>query len=392
MLTKRSIDYKLPVLYSFYIVLCAVMAFHFRDGTNEGASDFYWHHIWVNDILVDGFGLYNLNLYHNAIALMVLLTGRSITLASGILLFSMKVFFIATIHYYVNRNLEKRSRWVWFVVAVTALAGSIPNIFDSGANLMYHYGFGLNVWHNATTYTVMPFVIITFFMFLESINLSTSSFDESNGKKRFYLSCLLLAVFLVLSVLGKPSWFPPFAVAALIFLFFYWASDKFSFSRFKDCIVLGLSFIPAGLLAIFISNNTLHSTDLIFGITSYIRPIPVILNLFFPLLVLFLRFKTIKTNRLLQMGWLTYIISLLNGVFIIEAGIESHGNMTWAILYSMVVLLMVSLIEFTRYIKENEKNPKARPIIYAGLTIAYVHMISGVFYAYHIIGGGNFLF
>jgi len=369
------------------------MVFYFRDGSNWGAHDFYMHNKWANDILIEGVGLHNLNLYQYAIALMVLLTGTSIELAAGILVFAMKMFFIATIHFYAVRNLEKQSDWVWFVVAVTALAGSIPNIFDPGANFMYFYGFGFNVWHNPTTYAVMPFVVITFFLFLESINKSASSFDESKGKKRFYLSCLLLAVFLVLSVFGKPSWFPPFAVAALIFLFIYWVSDKFSFSRFKDCMVVGLSFIPAGLLAIHMSIVDIYNVELSFGITNIIRPVPIILNLVFPLLVLALRFKTLRANRLLQMGWLTYIAALLNGVFIIPAEeLIVAGDMTWAILYSSVVLLMVSLIEFSRYIQENMKNTKKRYIIYTGLAFACVYAVGGIFYALHIFGGGLYWF
>jgi hypothetical protein len=365
------------------------MAQYFKEGSVPGGLDFYNSNLRVNEVLVEGFTSYYVTLYHNAIAIMVLLTGRSIEGFAGLLVFSMKMLLIMAIHYYARKKLGKQSNWVWFVVAVTALAGSIPNIFGTSGYLFYNYGAGFNIWHNPTTYTVMPFVIITLFMFLESINYSVSSLEGLCRRKNFYLSCVLLSIMLILSVLGKPSWFPPFAVAVIVYLFIYWASDKFSLKRFKDSVVIGISFIPAGSLLIFTSTiiNTTYSPELVFGITRYIRPIPIILNLTLPLIVLVLRFRTIKTNRLLQMGWLTYIAALLNGLFIIEVELEGAGNMAWAMLYSSVVLLMVSLIEFVKYIQENHENVKARYIIYIGLTIACIHISSGVFHALLVLGG-----
>jgi len=395
----REYELATPLFYGFWVVLNAMMAFRIR-GLGTGMADFANHNVWSEQILNTGFDLSNL--YHNGVAFFMSVFGMRSNFAGALLVFIMQMIFITAIHYWTWRLLKDyvQPKWILFAVAVPALAGSLPNFF--GPHFMYHFAFGINVWHNPTSFTVMPFVILSFFLFCQILILSGVEKPQrirtylSIRLDSYYVNCFILAVLLFLSVYGKVSWLPLFAMAALIFLFVWWASSKFSIERLKYCAIVGLCFIPAGILTLWVSNNTIYSTEFALGITSTIRPFSIILNLVFPIFVACLCYKKLKVNKFYQIAWMTYISALLQAVFIIEGGgRESHGNMTWWVLYALTILIMVSLMEFIKYLYESHSSAESKRlkwVVPVGLSLAAVHLFSGVYYALHIYFGGTFWF
>ncbi|MCL2015664.1 MAG: hypothetical protein FWG68_05395, partial [Defluviitaleaceae bacterium] len=214
---------------------------------------------------------------------------------------------------------------------------------------------------------------------------------------QFYALCVLLAVFLFLSVYGKASWMPAFSMAALIFLFMWWAKSRFSVKRMLNCICVGIAFIPAGLWMFYISTNTVYATsELAFQLTQFMRPFHVALNLIFPVAVLIICRRRLKDNLFLSVAWLAYLSALVQGIFIVEPAREGSGNLMWAILYATVVLFLVSLMEFFKFCYKHRKGGFFRwekRLVYVTLVLAAVHFFSGIWYATDIyFGRGWFWF
>ena len=399
MQTPAKLDFSIPVFYAFYIVLNAMMAFLIMNSEVGGvAYDFLPHNAWAMNIVENGFDLSNL--YHNGVAFLVIL-GICVNRAAGILVFIMQMLFVVAIHYVVWKLLKDYvdGKWIIFVVAVVALAGSIPNLL--GPNMMYHFAFGINVWHNPTTFTVMPFAILSFFFFCRTLAMS----DIEKPKRTrnilgvkcddYLVSALFLSLTLLLSVYGKVSWLPPFAVAALIFLFCWWLKSKFNLNRLKDCFFIGCCFIPAGVLALWITTNTVYAEGYFsIQLAWFIRP-TIVLNLLFPLLVLCVRYNEIRNNRFYQVAWLTYVAALLQSLFIVQHPLVYAGNITWGVLYSLTVLLLISSIEFVKYIHQSKIEhgmTKYKLISYIGLSLMGIHLFSGIYYALHVYTFNQFWF
>lgn len=393
----NSLSLKIPLFYGFWFVFNAIMAHRVTIG-NE-LRDFRGHNTWATAILDNGFDLSNL--YHNGVAFIAQFLEIDIPIAASIFVLLMQMLLIIPIHYWAKHHLGEAlsEKWLIFVVAIASLAGSIPNLL--GPNLMYYFAFGIRVWHNPTSFSVMPFVMMSFFLFCRVLEQANMSKTERQGVIKgfkfdwYYVNLIVLTILIFLSVYGKVSWLPPFAMAALLYLFGWWAVAKFSLKRMIDCILIGLTFVPAGLLALWISSDSVYArSEFVFQLTSHIRLFPVLLNLSFPLFALYFSWKQLKSSRIYQMAWLAYGSALLQGVFIIEVGREHHGNLTWAILYSLNVLLMVSLIEFIKFVVEcypnSRKGMKWHTVVaYVGLTLAVLYMFGGLAYALHLYNAGG---
>jgi len=395
----REWDLSYPLFYGFWIVLNLMMAFRIRE-LGTGMWDFVSHNRVGVEILDNGFDLSNL--YHNGVAFIMMIFGVESNYAGAIVVFIMRMAFIASIHYFASRLLRDyvQPKWILFTIAVSSLAASIPNLF--GRRIMYYHGHGINVWHNPTTFTVMPFAILSFFFFCYVLELS--DIDKKDRVRAYwkfkldsyYVGCFCLALTLFLSVYGKLSWLPPFSMAALIFFFIWWASSKFSVKRLYKCIHIGLCFIPAALLAFWIRTNSVYNVvEFAFAINPMLRPYPLILNMLFPIFVVALCYKTIITNRFCQIAWMTYIAALLQYVFIIQPDRVRSGNTGWGYLYALTLLLMVSLITFIKYIHEQHPSAKSKRLKWTapvGLCLASIHLFSGIYYALRIYSGSSFFF
>lgn len=356
------------LFYGINIALNAIMSI----AIISVGFDFFHHNQWAIDRYLYGFDFSNL--YHNGVAFIYMFSG-DIRASASFFVFMMRMLYTIIVHYTVVKLFpDAKPNIVILIVTITTLGSSLPNIIFSG-NFIYDYAFGLNLWHNPTTFTVMPFVILSFYLLLRIIE----KIDIKN--------IILLTLANLLSVYGKGSWFPVFSLAVLIYLFISLVIRKKSL---KQVIQIGICFIPSGLYIIYVSTSTIYSTNIILGITSYVRLFPVFLNFIFPILVTTFLYKVHKKiNIQLCIAWLISVISILKAVFLVEVGREYYGNMTWSVSYALVVLFMVSLIELFKYITTTNKR---NIYVDISLTLGFIHLTMGVYYAFQMYFTGRFLF
>jgi len=391
---KQTLDYKLsePLFYAFFAVISAVMAFKAR-----GIFDFPAHNAEAAVKLTDGFDLFNL--YQNLTALAVNIYNADIEIAAGVVVFIFQMFYISVIHYWVKRELNgiASEKIIVFIIATVSLSGAIPNLLKGS----FIYGAGLNTWHNPTSYAVRPFAIMCFFLFVRIIRLSSRkkrTITAFGFNRKFIVNCLVFSICLFLSVYAKISWMQVFLPAAVIFTVIWWASSKFSAKRLLDCLVIGLCFIPAGLLCVytyFCYFPERGGCGIQFGLQKNIPFLAMAAGIAFALFVLVLRFRQLKHNYLYQMTWLAYLTSVFYRMFFIESGPRAqHGNLYWGIHYASIILLMVSLIEFIKYLfkADNLNTKKKQTIVFIGFILAATHLFSGLYYIFHIYTFSGYAF
>ena len=195
---------------------------------------------------------------------------------------------------------------------------------------------------------------------------------------------VVLTIVLILSVWGKGSWLPPFSMGVLLFMFGAWAYSRFSLKKFKQCFFIGICFLPAGFYLLYVSAVSVYSqASFVFGPTTLMHFPSIMLNLSFPVFCLFILRKKIKECITLKFSWLVYISTLLQGYFIVEEGERySHGNLFWAISYALNILLLVSLIEFVKYVPELSKQKHGDFYCKIGVFLAALHLFGGLAYAF----------
>ena len=374
----------LSVFILFHIVFNAMMAFRV-----SSIFDFPVHNRLALAILENDFEFWVL--YWDIVAFVMLIFNSTVEVAAGAIVFVFRMAYVLAILYWVKCELGDKisDKAVLFIATTALIAASIPNIF--GPHLMYYYGFGINVWHNPTTFTVLPFAVISFFLFCRVV-----TWCNMQKTDRLLSGCLLLTVAILFSAYAKISWIVAFAPAVLIYLFVWWATSKFNFNRFKDCLLVGVCFIPAGLFAIrsyFRYTAFPNVGYFTFGVFELVHYPSMLLNLSLPILVLALCYKQLKQNCLFQMAWLTYVIAAIQLLFTYDDGpARSHGNTGWGHVYALTILLLVSLIELIKYLKQSNLTRKQLWLARAGIGLAFVHMFSGIYYAYHIFVFSSFWF
>ena len=386
----KKINIELPLFCGFWIVFSAIMSHAIT--RREPGIDFPAHNRLAIDIAENGFNLSSM--YRNAVALIMQLSRIDVEKAANILVFVMLIFMLFTIHICVTRLLEEiDEKFTLGVVALTAFAGSIPTpIFP---RLFYYRAYGIRTWHNPTNFTVIPFVFLSFFFLWKIFTLiEKRELGEKFSKIELRNSGVLLSVVMILSVYGKPNWLAAFAPGVLIFLCGWWIKSKLNITRLKDCLMIGVSFIPAILYWLFLKSHNVHM-DVSFrlGVDELVRPLPVLVNLMFPVYVIIVIRKSVKSKYMLLIAWFTYFVALCQRIFVIEVGEgrRGHGNTGWGLLFALNVLLMISAIEFVKYIFDtNECSKWKNHFSYIGIGMASLYFFGGLFYALHIYFIGGF--
>jgi len=362
--------------------------------------DFNLHNISAQRRLVYGFNM--VNMYQNLTAFFSTFLGRvgnPLTMAGVMVSVIFRMLLLGFVHYFTWKEIGKNvsDKWLFFVVLTTIFAGAIPNFFIG--RLAYGAGIGITVWHNPTSVVVIPFVVATFFLFVNLVKLSEVA-QESRMFSLFgktsrmfdsiYVYALLLAIALFLSVYAKVSWLVAFVPAVLLFLFVWWAVSGFGLNRLRSCIIIGCCFIPAGLLALYSRTAYFYGgadSWLVFGRNPNFILRNHITNWIFPIVVVILRRTNLKKNYLLQMAWVVLVVATLQLAFMYEEGVRfNHGNTGWGLLYARTLLVMVSMIELAhcKIVYFNDEDISSfktkRVAINIAITLAAVHLFAGVFY------------
>jgi hypothetical protein len=168
---------------------------------------------------------------------------------------------------------------------------------------------------------------------------------------------LLFALFLLLATMTKPSFTIVMVGAAGLIM--VWRMIRSKFKNFWPTIQLGLCFIPTFIDLLYQYKGVFVPTEgeeggigftfgKIWGLYTDNLPLAICLGVGFPLAVLVLNWKQLKTNTLFRFAWQIYLMGFAMAFFLYEKGFRwADFNFSWgymcgiffAFLGSMMVLL-----------------------------------------------------
>lgn len=305
------------------------------------------------------------------------------------------------LNYHVLEQLEEgfpKCRWlagviVSFVsIALFFVSMLYPpkGIYLPGIPYNYLGVFTANPFHNATYMAARPFTILAFLWFAKLLDcyeqgysgkwrlpkcgvsaaLSVDGIAMVPGKsaegvvptavtKQGVAMCdyVLFALFLLLATMTKPSFTIVMVGAAGLIM--VWRMIRSKFNNFWPTIQLGLCFIPTFIDLLYQYKGVFVPTEgeeggigftfgKIWGLYTDNLPLAICLGVGFPLAVLVLNWKQLKTNTLFRFAWQIYLMGFAMAFFLYEKGFRwADFNFSWgymcgiffAFLGSMMVLL-----------------------------------------------------
>ena len=269
---------------------------------------------------------------------------------------------------------------------VSMVFASPLGVYLPGINYNYLGVFTPNPFHNATYMAARPFAILAFLWYVKLLDQYEK--DEKNRK-----DYVLFSVFLLLATMTKPSFTIVLVGAAGLIMVYRLIRSRFK--NFKATILLGLTFIPTfvDLLyqysGVFVPDEGVEGgIGFCFGDiwSLYCGNIPIAVGLAvgFPLLVLILNFKEIKTNTLYRFSWQIYLMGFAMAFLIYEKGFRAPDfNFSWGYMYGIFFAFVGALAVLLRATAKREK-----PVLLILQWAAFgLHLLCGLYYFYGICAG-----
>lgn len=222
-----------------------------------------------------------------------------------------------------------------------------PGMYLPGIRFRYVGVFTPNPFQNATYIAARPFAILAFFWYVKLLPLYEqgvrgSGEREGGGALSDYV---LFSVFLLAATMTKPS-FTVILVgtAGLVMLF---RLIRSGFRNFVPTIQLGLCFLPTFLdllyqyRGVFVPEGDAEGgIGFCFGeVWGYYCdniPLGIGLAVGFPLLVLLLNYRELKSNAMYRFSWQMYLVGLCMAFFLYEKGFRKPDfNFSWSYMYGI---------------------------------------------------------
>lgn len=295
-------------------------------------------------------------------------------------------FFSNVISYFLVRDyLLKKIDKEKYIVELLSLTLFFVSMIIVPLRELRYLGIGTpNPWHNPTYSLCRPFAIGSFILITKVNEL----FQQN---KKFIKYLILLSITLFLSVLMKPSFYFVFLPAT--FLYYLYVLIKGKFKKFWDCVLLGLSVVPAGLVLV-VQNIILFGEENAIAITLQGKLwrgyapygsvlLAIILGMAFPLFVTFTNIKKLSFEHILVA--LACVFGTIEAYFFIEEGPRyQHGNFLWGYYFCMFFAFLISLITFVN----NKEKTKTYKVI--GWSLFSLHLLCGIFYFAEILFGHSY--
>ncbi len=283
----------------------------------------------------------------------------------------------------------------------------ISMVFTSPAGLYlpgikYNYlgVFTPNPFHNATYMAARPFAILAFLWYVKLLDCYEQVGNGSaEGKAVRHLpdgiwqDYLLFSVFLLLTTMTKPSFTIVLVGAAGLIMVYRMFRSKFT--NFKATILLGLTFIPTFIdllyqfKGVFVPDEGVEGgIGFCFGDiwSLYCGSIPFAIGLAvgFPILVLILNHKEIKTNTLYRFSWQIYAMGFAMAFLIYEKGFRAPDfNFSWGYMYGIFFAFVGAVVVLLQATAKRK-----RPILLILQWAAFgLHLLCGLYYFYGIFRG-----
>ena len=248
--------------------------------------------------------------------------------------------------------------------------------------------FTANPFHNATYMAARPFAILSFFQFARLLD----QYEEGAPAKDY----IWFSLFLLLVTMTKPSFTIVLVGAAGLIMVYRMIRSKFK--NFLPTILLGLCFIPTFLDLLYQYKGVFVPEEgaeggIGFGFGTvwahYCHNIPlaICLAVGFPLLVLVLHIKELKSDTLFRFSWQIYLMSFAMAFLLYEKGFRMVDfNFSWGYMYGIFFAFVGALPVLVR-----DTAQKKKPLLLALQWLAFLaHVICGLYYFYHIFLGQSY--
>lgn len=340
-----------------------------------------------------------------------LFAGAEVSVAIATMLLNSMAIVITKISF--NRILlrDDRRRW-WEGIVISLLAVSLffismlyppRGIYLPGINFNYLGVFSPNPFHNATYMAARPFAILAFLWYVKLLPVY-----EKGLKRKTLLDYILFSVFLLLATMTKPSFtLVMVSTAGLVMLYRLFRSG---FRDFLPAVQLGLTFIPTFLnllyqyKGVFVPEDGAEGGvgfsfgDVWFHVCDNI-PLAVCLLVAFPLLVLVLNFKDLRTNTLYRFSWQLFLVSLAETFLLYEKGFRKYDfNFAWGYMYGAFFCHMGSLLLLSQKTRQalekkdgEEGGKRLQKLFLTAQWLAFLwHLVCGILYFRNFMAGAMY--
>lgn len=258
---------------------------------------------------------------------------------------------------------------------------SLPGIYGR-----YRGVFTPNPYHNATYLAVRPFAIICFFQFVELLKSYEKQFDWKKG--------IAFGLMLLLATMTKPTFtLVLVSIAGLVMLYRLFRSH---FTNLKASVCLGVCFIPTfcNLLYQFFGMfgpKESDSTGLAFGWLVAWRmhcgniPLAIWLAWAFPIVVLLIHHKELKTNAFYRFSIQFALMSMVMMMVLYEKGARSDDmNFSWGYMHGIFFAFVMSAVLM---LKSTLKRDKKWYLLGLEWLMYFWHLGCGLLYFRHMLLG-----
>ena len=255
-----------------------------------------------------------------------------------------------------------------------------------GIKNIYVGVFSPNPFHNATYNATRPFAIAAFFLFAKIL----PEYEQETK----WRDQLLFAFVLFLTTITKPSFtFILVPTAGLIMLY---RLIKAKGSNFLPSLKLGCCFIPTFIALLYqyvgvFAPEGGEETGIGFGLAEAWKlhcdniPLAIGLALGFPILVLLLNAKLLKTDKYYRFSWQMMLVSLLEVLFLYEKGFRLPDmNFSWGYMHGVFFVFVTSVMVLIR--RTVRKEGKWLLTVGQWLALGW-HLACGIYYFLGIFAG-----
>ena len=250
--------------------------------------------------------------------------------------------------------------------------------------------FTPNPFHNATYMATRPFAILAFLWYIKLLPI------YETGKVAFK-DYVLFSVFLLLTTMTKPSFTIVLVGSAGLIMLYRMVRSKFQ--NFWPTIRLGVCFIPTFIdllyqySGVFVPSGG-EEGGIGFGFAEvwslYCGDIPLAIGLAagFPILVLVLNRKEIKTNVAFRFSWQLYGMSLAMALILYEKGFRQPDfNFSWGYMHGIFFVFYGALV----VLLQATANRESQGWKIALQWLAYLwHVVCGIYYFAGIANGAMY--
>lgn len=241
----------------------------------------------------------------------------------------------------------------------------------------------INQWHNPTNLIARMFGILSFFAFIEIIK----KWEKQKIITNYGL--VILAIFMVLANLGKPSFGQVFLPAVMVFCICYCVILKFN--PFMLCIGIAISCIPSAAVLLVqmkfpfsVDSEGMEIAwfDVISALWGNV-PFAVFKLLIFPIVVMLIDIADAVKEHKIQLAWCVWLVGFLEYAAFAEIGAHRyHGNFSWGQTIGIFLLQFAALIKLLEYSKRKSKR---KCMVSLAWIIFALQVVCGIVYLWWLL-------